>query len=96
MIGGGMGQPTEQQKVAIIRQQMQAMSDALYVRAAVEMMKATQESDGEGVWPTGADYAVLAQQCQMAAQAYFVGIGLIQLEQPASDSDPTLKDQTGQ
>ena len=75
MLGqGGMSQ--EQQVQRAIAMEMQAITREIYVRAAADLLRSDEMADEV----TAVEFQRLANGCQIAAQSYFVGLGLIQLQ----------------
>ena len=70
-IGSQMSQE-ERVRMAIV-QQMRSMSQEIYIRAAVDMVLARGPVTPED----------LAKASDAVARSYFVGLGVIQVEQPA-------------
>jgi hypothetical protein len=72
-----------------IAMEMQALRRELFVRAAAALMG--DNTDEPYGWPRASEYRDLANQCQLAARAYFEGLGVIEVpdEQPESDSPAT-------
>lgn len=69
----GSGSQEEQVKRAIAIE-LQALTRELYVRAAAGVVNDPSL--------TGEDFQSLARHSKMAAQAFFVGLGIIQLDDP--------------
>lgn len=73
----------EQLKRAITME-MQALTREIYVRAAAEAMRGGGPDAG---WPEDEQFMDLARTAKAAARAYFVGLGIIQLEETDDQSE---------
>lgn len=83
---GSQADQSERMRLALV-QEMQAISRELFVRAAGDSI-----SEGMGMLegPKVVEhFSKMAETCQIAARSYFVGIGVIQLEQP---TEPAQQD----
>lgn len=83
-----MGQPSPEQRKMAILAQMQAMMDEMFIRAASQRIAEGPDGTSQGDWQW------MAQRCHAAAEGYFVGLGIIELDPPKNASDEPVGDKT--
>lgn len=88
MIGQGqsLAKPTPEQVRAAIVAKMQEMLEEMYVRACSRLVSGSPALTSE-------DYQRIARECHQAAEGFFVGLGVIELDPPQEATDDSAEPQ---
>ena len=76
-----MAQPTPEQRKMAILAEMQGMMHEMFIRAASLWIAEGPDGTSAGDWQW------MAQRCHAAAEGYFVGLGVIELDPPQEATD---------